>query len=366
MDWKYNPKYNSAYIEGNDIYSIARVRTEHLEWLGSRDKNFQIAIQKNGYWSKWDRFPLPRILNFESIASAEDVHRTICDFEIVCESDYITYKENVESMRFVGDVLEDLGYKCHYYYSGGKGIHIHIFIDYAQFNSYNQQFKHLFDKYITSPDDFKQKFIKYERAYIHSRQDKYILDEQLISGRHLIRSELSMHKNGSKTFLGHSYKDITPFEYECSPKTKLYPELAMFDKEVEKDKLGMIHYAKWTYYDNPADKLREFFNYLIQNNTFKESKKIISKPGKMRTMVQNLYDRPKSYDEDGRKRAFFVICQELKLNYDKEQAMEMAINWNNRLANPLEEHIIKYHINREQNYKLTNKYIEKVIREITK
>ena len=361
------PRLNSPvylYIEGEKEkgLSISLNRTAHLESLGEMDTNLQVSLHNNGYWSKWDRFPMPRTLNHSDVELCADVHRRICDFEIVCESDYPLYSENVESIRFVGSLLESLGYKCHYYYSGGKGIHIHIFIDYSQFEPFMEEFSPKISKYIKDEQDFKNKFIRFEREYIFGLQTKYILDEQLIGGKHLIRSELSMHKNGCKSFLGYTFKDITPFEYQCNLDTMLYPEIATFANIPDNE---MVHRAKWTKYVNPKDKLEQFMNYLIsQSNQRRISSNTTFNPTEMRYLVKQLYERTDKYSEDGKKRVMFVLVNELKNCYPKNKAREMLLGWNDRLGKPFEANFLDYHLNREIAYKLTNKYIEKVIKEV--
>jgi len=253
-----------------------------------------------------------------------------------------------------------MDYKCHYYYSAGKGVHIHIFVDYTQFNPYLKDFN--FDKYVKTPEQFKEKFILFERENIFNLQSKYILDEQLMNGKHLIRSELSFNKKGFKTFLGYTYKDVTDIEMECNLETKEYPEIATFE-DVECN--GVIHKAKWTRYSNPKAKLQHFMEYLISQSCQRRKMSTLDfKPTEMRPLVKKLYENTHKYSEDGKKRVFFVIVNEIKNCYPKDKAQKLIEDWNARLGNPFEAHFLDYHLNREARYKLTNKYIEQVIRDV--
>lgn len=355
------------FIKGyvNDNISISKLRTNHLLELQKLDENFKVSVHDpfNGNWSKWDYIDLPEHLNIDTIERGYDVHRKICDFEIVIESDYPMYEENVTAIKYLGNLIED-EYECHYYYSGGKSIHLHIFIDYSSLEPMIAKYRDKLEPYISSPEEFKRKFIEFERQRVHNLQDIWHFDEQLIKGTHLIRGEMSLNKENFKTFLGYTHKDIPPIPYKCNIKNKLYPSIATFE-DIEPNEV--VFKAKWTSYSKPERKIQDFLGFLMSTTTssgFNQYKDF--EFTEMRPIVKELYDNPKKYKGDGRKRIFFILKSEIRNVYDEKEATLMLLNWNTMAKNPYTEDEIIYHVQKTKKYKLSNKYIKSVIEEIQK
>jgi hypothetical protein len=337
----------------NYIRKFKHKRAELMQYFADNYEEFQVAMKNpaTSYWSKWDSFTLPKHSNISTIESCYDLHRTICDFEIVIETDYPTYEENVEAMKYIGELFELLNYTTNYYYSGNKSIHCHIFVDYNQFKPVFSEFVEQFKPYIKTVEEFKRMYIEYEREVLSRLQDKYQVDEQLIHGKHLIRSEMSKNKNGFKCFLGNTYKDIPPLPYICNTQTGIIPE-------------GNISLNTYT---DPQAKLRDFLSYVITtSNKCKKTTELNLKTNQMRPVVSELYESPEIYNEDGKKRVLFIIVNELKNNFDYVVAREFLLNWNQKLQVPFKEKELEYLLNRTSKYYLTTQYILKVKGELYK
>ena len=122
------------YIQGDlhgECGSIAVKRFQLIRKYHWQQPDLKLALRTiDNKWTKWltyDEFKLDQLMN------AYEIHRGLLDNEIVIESDYPTYDENYEAVRFLGTMLEAKGYIPHYFYSGSKSIHIHLFIDYTMF-----------------------------------------------------------------------------------------------------------------------------------------------------------------------------------------------------------------------------------------
>ena len=117
------------YIEGTPDESISTWRLAHLGELNKMSEDTMLISFKDSEQNMWTKHLNWWKIRTAHIRKAYDIHRNIIWNEIVVESDYPTYEENYQVSRTIGAILEDKGFTPHYYYSGSKSIHIHIYID---------------------------------------------------------------------------------------------------------------------------------------------------------------------------------------------------------------------------------------------
>ena len=359
------------YISQNppNKYSIAEARYYHLLELAHKTEGkLKIALRtKTNYWTKWVSFyanekkeGIPQNV----LELAYDVHRSLLPNEIVIESDYEDYKDNAAASRLIGKMIESKGFIPHYYYSGSKSIHIHIFIDFEAFGM-------IISKHFTSKVHFFEQFIIWLRDMMITcwGLETKEFDKALIKSTHLIRAELSLNKKGHKTFLGYSYEDLTDEPFICNSKTGNYPSIAtpatimgenQFElKESVPNNLEAIVEEFLDYHDklHRIDKnKRKSAALSFQNNQFK--------PKTLRKGVKIILSDDFAATNDGMKRALFILCNELKQIYSDSEAIEIAKDWNVRMDNPFREYDIQYRIKNGNKYFLKTDYIESFLKEI--
>jgi len=190
---QYSPKYYQ-YIEGQPFQrvSIAELRFDHLAALDKLSKYNKLTIAvrnpKTDTWTKWLNFNSKhrsKELSDEDLRHAYDVHRSMIDCEIVVESDYPSYEENLEATKIIGQMLETKGYLPYYYYSGSKSIHIHIFIDFEKFKNVDLSLVEEISKTFTDPKDFFTEFMIWLRTEVITMWGTNIreFDRELINPR---------------------------------------------------------------------------------------------------------------------------------------------------------------------------------------
>ena len=210
--------------------SIAVDRYQYLrKFAWKYGDNFKLSFRdpNTGAWAKW--LPFPHLLWDNGITATVDVHRSVLENEIVIESDYPTYEENYNASRIIGTIIENKGFIPHYYYSGNKSIHIHVFLDWEfiiKKIKYTEQII-IDSKYLKNDEAFKRDFINWLREKMISCWDTQArqFDRDLIRANHLIRAELSKNKKGFKTFLGYSIKDVSFIPIVCNESNLIYPKL---------------------------------------------------------------------------------------------------------------------------------------------
>lgn len=372
------------YMQGFSIEeNILLKRFEHLRKLnimsGYSLKCSTRDISDNS-WTKWLKFP-GRMLKFKRrnkwetdciLEPAYDVHRSVLENEIVIESDYVCdsckklkeqkksavpgcldcYELNYEASTLVGKILENKGFIPHYYYSGSKSIHMHVYLDFEALlkldlflqNQILSSFKHR--------SSFVKKFIEWLRNRMIDCWDLKIrdFDKDLIKSSHLIRSELSFNKVGYKTFLGHSYKDLSFIPIICNPKNGFKPKLGNIIlstpnhlQEVLEDFLNDQALGK------KLAKVRRressLFNWMSS-----------PKQDEVRSCVKMLLVDDFKDVGDGYQRAMFILANELNNVYGPEKASQMLHNWNERMGFPVRSQEIDYRINSKE-YTLPCKYV---------
>ena len=323
------------YIIGNTKMSIATDRYYYLEDLNNKQK-LKIALmdRDTNNWTKWGDFP-GQLLSSRHNGVAVDVHRSMLKNEIVIESDYPDYIDNFEAAKIIGRIIEGKGFVPHYYYSGNKSIHIHVFIDWTTFFQVKD----------------RKEFIEWLRTKMVSCWDTNIrqFDKDLIKASHLIRCELSKNKKGYKTFLGYSHNDLSFIPYICNEDNRIYP------------RLGKIIPSS----PNCAWELVEEF--LEHKNKPKPTN--VSNfnpddcPGETRKAVQRLLSDDFKEVGDGLSRATFIIVSELRRVVGDDDARVMINDWNVRMGSPIKQSEIDYRFTKKA-YTLSNKYINDFLEEL--
>lgn len=363
--------------------SIALLRDDFLTQLSQDNPTFKMALMDRDtkYWTKHGAYPgltwsrgvrNEYGFSFAKLEPAVDVHRSVLPNEIVIESDYVCddcsilkkhkmsplhacdkcYCLNNKAVKIVGKILENKGFIPHYYYSGNKSIHVHIFLD-TKFLSYVEEYSYP----ILMHSFTMAKFMKWIRTKMISCWDTNAaeFDRDLINPTHLIRAELSKNKRGFKTFLGYSYKDIGDEVTICNEKNRVYPRLA----EIRES--------------NPLNQ-KELCNEFVTYVTNKEQERITARKNnktyirfdsddKIRSCVLKIMNDNFKDINDGFKRGMFILISELRRVYDDKTAIVIVKDWNNRMGNPVSERDIDYRFTIKA-YKLTNKYINNFLKEI--
>lgn len=359
------------YIMGNSEMSILSQRYFHLLYLDENKGDLQVACKDpdKGSWSKWETFPGPLFsfrgnTKWDRTAYLEplyDVHRSVMENEIVIESDYPDYEQNYEAARMIGAILEKKGFIPHYYFSGNKSIHIHVHLDLKRLLDADPLVQDLIvDKY-----KLKSKFLK---AFMKWLREMMIscwgvgarnFDEQLIHATHLIRSEMSKNKLGYKTFISpnYTYKDLSMIPCICNEKNRIYPQIG--EVRLSKD------------YD-PGILLEEFLaaeeNETRKGRIKRKEASLIkwinpNATERLRTCVKFLLSDDFSTGVDGRKRAMFVLVNELKRILGPAEGLAVLKDWNKRMGFPIKEKEMEYRINLKE-YSLSCDYIHGLIKEL--
>ena len=338
-----NNNYKSwDYILGNPRMSIATDRYYHLYDLNCKQK-LKIALmdRDNNHWTKWGKFP-GQLLSNKHNGVAVDVHRSMMDNEIVIESDYPDYIDNFEAAKIIGKMIEGMGFIPHYYYSGNKSIHIHVFLDWACMTGI-ELWKDV--------KKFKQDFIIWLRTEMISCFGTNVrqFDKDLIKATHLIRCELSKNKKGYKTFLGYTHNDLSFIPYVCNEENRIYPRLG-------KIKLSNPHCIN--------ELLDRFYEGKEKNKpsnipTFNPD----DCPNEIRQSVGRLLSDDFKKVKDGKQRAMFIIVSELRRVVGDDKAKPMINDWNVRMGSPIEQREIDYRFTKKT-YTLSNKYIHDFMEEL--
>jgi len=329
------------YILGNLKMSIATDRYYYLDKLNHQQK-LKIAMmdRDTNNWTKWGEFPGPLLSNRHN-GVAVDVHRSMMSNEIVIESDYPEYIDNFEAAKIVGKIIEGKGFTPHYYYSGNKSIHIHIFLDWDCMFGIDAW------KDVTK---FKQDFIIWLRTEMISNWANIRkFDKDLIKATHLIRCELSKNKKGYKTFLGYTHNDLSFIPYICNEDNRIYPRLG-------KIKLSNPNCINELLHNFFADKEKS-------KPTLVSSFNPADCPNKIRQSVGRLLSDDFKEMADGKNRAMFIILSELRRVTGDDKARAMVNDWNIRMGSPILQKDIDYRFTKKA-YTLSNKYINDFMEEI--
>jgi len=360
------------YIRG-DYYKGMSISTERYYYLLDLSYNFTLKVALrdpiNDHWTKWVNFPG---LLFESqpdgyggikcigISAAIDVHRSILSNEIVIESDYPTYEENYEAARLIGKIIEEKGFVPAYYYSGNKSIHIHVFFDWDCLKKLDiliqDQLKLIFKdkKYL-----FKKRFMIWLRTKMISCWDTHAkeFDTDLINATHLIRCELSKNKQGYKTFLGYTYKDLSFVPYICNEKNRIYPKLGEIRLSSPKNIQGFLEEFIEEIKVKKKSEKRRLRNRTLIDWGMKKS------PERLRECVKTILSEDFKKVGDGFKRGMFILLNELRKAFGDAEAKIIILDWNAKMGFPIKEEDINYRL-KNKCYSLSCDYIHKFLKEL--
>lgn len=217
-DWLHTPR------DGEE--PLAPIRANYLYELALRyNPGMLVSLKgRSGAWTKHK--PVIRksdreFHDWKAVLNAYEAHRQILPFEIVIESDYPTYAENVAAARLFGQVVEPLGFVPNYWSSGGKGVHAHVWVDFAAFTGVEAVTRKEIIGLFGSAEKFGEAFILWLRRELRTlfgtKARKY--DENLDSAKHLIRAEGYRHSGSGryKTYLGSSWRDLGAHIPEARP-----------------------------------------------------------------------------------------------------------------------------------------------------
>lgn len=360
--------YDGIYHNGAYGLSIATSRYYYLQELERMNNGLKISCRDpdTNFWTKW--VPFPGLLsqhgyNNSGITAAVDVHRNVLTNEIVIESDYKTYEENYDASKIIGAILEHKGFIPHYYYSGNKSIHIHVFLDWNvldavfwdDFNNCAREMSTLIEMDIGR---FKTRFIEWLRKKMISCWDIKAreFDPDLIKATHLIRAELSKNKRGFKTFLGYTHKDLSFVPYICNEKNRIYPRLA----EV---RLSQPYCIKELIEEFNLDLENKSKIKKIQKKNWSLAKWIKPSENKLRECVKSILSDDFVKVNDGLSRGMFILTNELRRVFGDEVARTMINDWNNRMGGKIKQSEIDYRF-KLKNYTLTCERIHNFLKEV--
>jgi hypothetical protein len=378
--YNFKPRKDSAeykYLKknGGTSISIANARYNHLFELAHRaEGKLKVALRdpKTNRWTKWLSFFTSELnggFSQETLEMGYDVHRSLLQNEIVIESDYEDYKDNVDASRLIGKMVEPKGFIPHYYYSGSKSIHVHIFIDFKAFEKLPETFFEKITKHFNSKEEFFESFLVWLRALMISCWGFNVkeFDSALIKSTHLIRSEMSLNKKGHKTFLGYTYKDLKDEAYLCNSETGNLPSIATNSTIIGDNQFEM----KTSYPIELEATVAEFLDFYDIWSRINKNKRLSSnmtfnkyKPTKLRDGVKMILHDDFAKNDDGMKRALFIICNELKYFHTEAETISLVKDWNVRMGEPFREYDILYRIKKPGQYRLKTEYINSFLEEL--
>jgi hypothetical protein len=342
------------YIQGDRFnnMSIAIMRYRylfHLNFLSNHTMEIALHDKDSDMFTRWQGFN--QSFSFEDYQDAYDIHRSLLQNEIVIESDYPEYEDNVIATRAIGQRLEKEGFIPHYYYSGNKGVHIHIFMDMSALTNVSSDLqKQILEKYKLKKN-FLNDFITYLRSLLISffRTDAYKFDKALAKGRHLIRSEMSRNKQGYKTFLGYSYKDVSIIPYVCNEENRIYPKIGEIRLSVPHNlELFVLDFLK-----DAAQNERKGNHNLLD---------FVPKTD-MRNCVKTLQSHEFFDLKDGENRALFILSNELKSLAGEINVYDELLAWNFFLHRPFSDYTLQQY-SKSKRYSLTCSYIHEFLKDI--
>jgi len=355
------------YLVGNfhTTRSVGLERAQHLQLLAHHNnEELLIAAQKDGQFTQWKPWFTKghkykdQAFTWEELQTAYDLHRSILDNEIIVESDYPTYEDNADAARIIGAIIESKGFTPHYYYSGSKSIHIHIFLNKAAFNHIDRYVVDAVKAKYASPTTFRKKFMEWLRTLMVQcwGTGARTFDEQLIRASHLIRAEGSQNKRGFKTFLGYTYRDIPPFPIICNPETGIVAEIGEMQlssppciQEIVEEFLAAQ--------DKKAVKLKEKRKER-QLDFFLHGPEVGLK-GCVRFMLSDEFKTA----TDGFQRASFFIANDLK-RAEEPNPLGVLLDWNVRMGEHVPEQDLAYRVARANVYDTSHATIHEFLRQI--
>lgn len=385
--------------------SIAVSRYYHLFALANMahdaGQEFKIALKDphTGAWTKWKPFYGGSYrdpgFSFEELQQAYDIHRSVLENEIVIESDILCkecqritndnkaraqvgleelpkvkgcadcYAANWDAARIIGAIIESKGFTPHYYYSGSKSIHIHIFIDFRCLLKADPLLQEKVLERFKYRTSFVKAFMGWLRELMISCWHMQVrqFDEQLVRATHLIRCEMSKNKAGYKTFIGYTYKDLSFVPYLCNEENRIYPRIATLfgSGSSPAAEAGIEHPVKLSSPTGVSELLEEFLGDLDKaerkgRNKRKEQTLAawlnpeLVQHGGVRECIKFMLSDEFKKAGDGYQRAMFFIANELKDGMSEDQQVATLKEWNARMGSPIRDQELEYRVLHVKHY----------------
>jgi len=334
-------------------------RLFELNMLSENGLELSCHDPETNKFTPWKGFYLN--MNMTEFITAVDIHRNLLHNEVLIESDYPEYEENAKAIKVIGAILEEKGFIPHYYYSGGKSIHTHLWLDWEVFLTIPQHLQDDIFHLFSSKNVFRKKFIEWLREKCVNCWDLkiYKFDKQLVKSRHLIRSELSRNKRGFKTFLGYKQEAISNIPMIFNEDNKFQPILGEmrlsrppnFTIIVEEFLRSAFNTSKKT----QRQKNAHLGAWLNQGE----------KTATLRPCVQFILSDEFKQAGDGHQRAAFILVNELSKLNDENTTLSMLGEWNAKLSTPLLQEKLTHRIsNNNTSYTLSCSYIHEFLQDI--
>ena len=296
----------------------------------------------------------------DDLQTAVDIHRSVILNEVVIESDYPTYEENYDATRLLGAILEGKGFVPHYYYSGGKSIHVHVYFDWACLGEVDRFLQEKVMGSFRTGKLFRQQFMEWLRALMIRAWDTNVrtFDPQFIKASHLVRAELSRHRCGFKTFLGYTCRDLSFVPYQCTERNGILPDLGTI-------RLSRPHL--------PQELIEEFMASRDRAGRLSRlARKEASlwawiepeQQGQLKGCVQFLLSDEFRVAKDGFQRAMFILANEVKKYAGPEVALAQLQDWNIRMGSPVRPGELAYRIERTKEYTLTHHAVHEFLQQV--
>lgn len=343
------------YIVGDHNNSLGVKRLHFLESLNYLNKGglmLSFHDLQTKAWTKWT--PYDKI-DVNQVMTAVDVHRSMLHNEIIVESDFEDYKDNLQASKVVGNVLESKGFVPHYYFSGNKSIHIHVYFNFKSLLELDLHIQNKILETFKSKKRFVTKFMSYLREKMITcwGMKNSDFDKNFLKDKHLVRAELSRNKKGFKTFLGYSHKDLRMIPDIFHEQNGILPRLG----EVKLSTPNNVHLLVEEFFDTIELKDKKKKLLMKESSLMKWVNPELTK--QVKPCVQKLLEQ--SDVDDGHHRALFIICNELKRTMSDEQVLARVMAWNQQLNEPIKESDVQYRVFREKCYSIRCNQIREVL-----
>lgn len=325
------------YWMGEPIYEENKSVGFHRMWfldVLSRKTDFDISLQsQEGYFTKrmsWSD------LHPDNKLRAYIIHRTLLCNEIVFDLDAKDYEQNVENFKSIYPRLKELGYFPYVYYSGNKGLHIHLFLSFKSLvKDLDMKIQKRIVKHYARAETFEKQFTKFITNKIQWAHRYFSVDKAINQTNHLIRAEGSLNKIGFKTFLGHTPEEIPSIAPVFNLENKEYPKFPFHEIT---DSLETIKYSHPTNLVSLCEEFVKAKKIGIQEPTYKTLTEFFDIKPKDKSCIKFLQTADFANLQEGRKRALFILASHYK---DDPQQITILQEWNNKI---LDNHLSDFEI----------------------
>ena len=287
--------FRNHYLKYLNRYATEKVNNE-----------IELTVKENGHFRRWLPFTTAqKYLNFP------EVHRGVFSWELVFDVDLKDLKQNLKGARKVAARLRLKEIPYWVFYSGGKSIHIHVFLN---------PVVELPEEIATKMDERQEPDLWYNfRNYLAWRllgelRKEFAVDSlKLISRRTMIRACGSLHQGAGfcKVYLGSSVRDIPRTidglkEFQISEPREVSQDY--FPEEIKE-----WQFTGWKKY---------LLNYLKKPKPRRRPKPVV----KVRNMpcLEVLLSRRLT---DGRKRVVDLAVHRLKFFKTEEEVLNLLLKF---------------------------------------